>query len=107
MASRAGTEDPHHDVLLTASYCDFFFFFALFWPHFTHHKGTNDYQHLLLAYRTSWEALKMEKKKKKEREIGTLEGRAFVTVDVNILPEQQEVLIQTHFPLCCRSHGVA
>lgn len=46
-----------------------FFFFALFWPHFTHHKGTNDYQHLLLAYRTSWEALKMEKKKKKEREI--------------------------------------
>lgn len=35
----------------------------------------------------------MEKKKKK---IGTLEGRAFVTVDVNILPEQQEVLIQTH-----------
>ena len=43
---------------------------------------------------------------KKKHQMGTLEGRALVTVDVHILPEQQEVLTQTHCPLCC-SHGVA
>lgn len=47
----------------------------------------------------SGEALKMKKNIKR---LAFLRGRKLVVVDVNILPELQEVTLQTH---CPRGHG--
>lgn len=78
----------------------------IFWPlsilaSILHHRGVDGY---LLAYRTTLENIKVEKENKK---IGTLRRRRLALVDTIILPEQQEVPIQTHRPLGHGSHGVA